>query len=72
MISIGEYLEWKWALKGRVSFVRRLKQKIARKPSASPVIRRRPTEFFSVGELRRLMGDVGLRRFLKDRGNIRK
>ncbi len=57
-INFSEHLEW---AKERL----RNREKQPKQPG-------QPAEKISLEEYRRLMGDVGPRRFLKDRGNRRK
>jgi hypothetical protein len=82
MITIREYLEWRIGDKKRLEdFLMRFQeakgnvslQNTTRVVKASGSSRRkRPTERFSEKELRRMMGDVGPRQFLKDLGGRRK
>nr|WP_206529565.1 hypothetical protein [Brevibacillus sp. SYP-B805] len=55
-----------------ISFAEHLERARERLKKQPPQARGKPADVFTFDELQRLMGDVGLRRFLKDRGNRRK
>ncbi|GED53521.1 hypothetical protein [Brevibacillus borstelensis] len=96
MITIREYLEWKFGqsqLEALLSRIQRGRIRIEigtlenNERSIGPQRRsavarttsinnsnnqKRPAESFSFDQLRRMMGDIGPRRFLKDLGSRRK
>jgi len=70
MITIYELLEWKWnQTRQPISFCEHL-ERIKEQLTCEPIKKRvRPAEALSFNQWRRLMGDVGPRQFLKERGN---
>ncbi|MCM3079620.1 hypothetical protein [Brevibacillus invocatus] len=77
MITIREYVEWKW--KGKNDLSSYLQQFQKTKPTKTramkPNVRKRrprPANDLSFDLLRRMMGDTGSRQFLKDKGSRRK
>lgn len=73
MAKIYEIIKWKHQKqKEPVSISEYLKRAQERKRKQPPRARGKPAEVLTFEELRRLMGDVGPRRFLKDRGNNRR
>lgn len=77
MITIQEYLEWKWKGKKDLSSYLQQFQKakptttLAIKPNTGKKRRTRPANDLSFEQLRRMMGDTGSRQFLKDKGSRR-
>lgn len=73
MITIYELLEWKWIQMrkpGNFSeHLKGIKEQLIRKPIKK---RGRPADVLSFNQWRHLMGDVGPRQFLKERGKQRK
>jgi hypothetical protein len=55
-----------------ISFAEHLERARERLREQPPRARGKPADVLTFEEVRRLMGDVGPRRFLKDRGNRRK
>ncbi len=55
-----------------ISFAVHLERARERLRNQPPRARGKPADVLTFDEVRRLMGDVGPRRFLKDRGNRRK
>ncbi|RNB72161.1 hypothetical protein [Brevibacillus panacihumi] len=77
MITIREYVEWKMGRKQSMELLEMIYQEAKRgirskKSSIREIKKKRPSERFSQEELRRMMGDVGPRRFLKDVASRRK
>jgi hypothetical protein len=70
MAKVRDILEFKRQKeKEPVSFQEHLERAKDRYRKPPPT---KPAEVLTIGELRRLMGDVGPRRFLKDKSNTRK
>jgi hypothetical protein len=73
MAKIRDILEYKRKKeKEPISFAKYLERARERLWEQPPRVRGKPAEVLTFDELRRLMGDVGPRRFLKERGNRRK
>lgn len=70
MAKVRDILEYKRKKeKEPISFAEHLNRAMDRYRKPPPA---KPAEVLTIGELRRLMGDVGPRRFLKDKSDRRK
>ncbi|GED55466.1 hypothetical protein EDM54_23825 [Brevibacillus borstelensis] len=70
MVKVRDIMEYKRQKdKEPVSFLEHLERAKDRYRKPTPA---KPAEVLTIGELRRLMGDVGPRRFLKDKSKTRK
>jgi hypothetical protein len=69
--KVRDILEYKKE-KEPISFAEHLERARERLQQQQPRARGKPADVLTFDEVRRLMGDVGPRRFLKDRGNRRK
>lgn len=73
MAKIRDILEYKQRKeKEPISIAEHLERARERLREQPPRARGKPADVLTFEEVRRLMGDVGPRRFLKDRGNRRK
>jgi hypothetical protein len=71
--KVRDILEYKRRKeKDPISFAEHLKRARERLQQQPPRARGKSADVLTFDEVRRLMGDVGPRRFLKDRGNRRK
>ena len=73
MAKVRDILDYKQRKeKEPISFAEHLERAKERLQQQPPRARGKPADVLTFEEVRRLMGDVGPRRFLKDRANRRK